>query len=50
LKDKRRQTQLRTLKARFESFLNEKLGEFFEQNPTVAKKIVGKAVDAARGA
>jgi DNA gyrase subunit B len=28
--------------------LNEKLGEFFEQNPAVAKKIVGKAVDAAR--
>ncbi|MBK8304988.1 MAG: hypothetical protein IPK98_16980 [Chloracidobacterium sp.] len=31
-----------------ESFLNEKLGDFFEQNPTVAKKIVGKAVDGAR--
>jgi DNA gyrase subunit B len=31
-----------------ESFLNEKLGEYFEQNPNVAKKIVGKAVDAAR--
>jgi DNA gyrase subunit B len=28
--------------------LNEKLGEFFEENPNVAKKIVGKAVDAAR--
>ena len=31
-----------------EIFTNEKLGEFFEQNPAVAKKIVGKAVDAAR--
>ena len=36
------------VKGPVESFLNERLGEFFEQNPTVAKKIVGKAVDAAR--
>ncbi|MBP7416659.1 MAG: DNA topoisomerase (ATP-hydrolyzing) subunit B [Pyrinomonadaceae bacterium] len=36
------------VKGPVESFLNEKLGDFFEQNPTVAKKIVGKAVDAAR--
>lgn len=36
------------VKGPVESFLNEKLGEFFEQNPSVAKKIVGKAVDAAR--
>ena len=36
------------VKGPVESFLNEKLGEYFEQNPTVAKKIVGKAVDAAR--
>ncbi|MDQ3130509.1 MAG: DNA topoisomerase (ATP-hydrolyzing) subunit B [Acidobacteriota bacterium] len=36
------------VKGAVESFLNEKLGEFFEQNPNVAKKIVGKAVDAAR--
>ena len=36
------------VKGPVESFLNEKLGEFFEQNPQVAKKIVGKAVDAAR--
>jgi DNA gyrase subunit B len=36
------------VKGLVESFLNEKLGEFFEQNPAVAKKIVGKAVDAAR--
>lgn len=36
------------VKGAVESFLNEKLGEFFEQNPAVAKKIVGKAVDACR--
>jgi len=36
------------VKGAVESFLNEKLGEYFEQNPVVAKKIVGKAVDAAR--
>ncbi|MGI9036520.1 MAG: ATP-binding protein, partial [Pyrinomonadaceae bacterium] len=36
------------VKGPVESFLNEKLGEYFEQNPVVAKKIVGKAVDAAR--
>jgi DNA gyrase subunit B len=36
------------VKGAVESFLNEHLTEFFEQNPTVAKKIVGKAVDAAR--
>ncbi len=36
------------VKGAVESFLNEKLGEFFEQNPATAKKIVGKAVDAAR--
>ena len=36
------------VKGPVESFLNEKLGEYFEQNPNVAKKIVGKAVDASR--
>ena len=36
------------VKGPVESFLNEKLGEFFEENPNVAKRIVGKAVDAAR--
>jgi DNA gyrase subunit B len=36
------------VKGPVESFLNEKLGEFFEQNPAIAKKIVGKSVDAAR--
>ncbi len=36
------------VKGAVESFLNEKLGEYFEQNPVIAKKIVGKSVDAAR--
>lgn len=36
------------VKGPVESFLNEKLGEFFEENPLIAKKIVGKAIDAAR--
>ena len=31
-----------------EVLLNEKLGIFFEENPSVAKKIIEKAVDAAR--
>ncbi|MBA3440734.1 MAG: DNA topoisomerase (ATP-hydrolyzing) subunit B [Pyrinomonadaceae bacterium] len=36
------------VKGAVESYLNERLTEYFEQNPTVARKIVGKAVDAAR--
>jgi len=36
------------VKGPVESFLNDKLGEYFEQHPAVAKKIVGKAVEAAR--
>ncbi len=28
--------------------INEKLGEFFDKNPSVMKKIVGKAIEAAR--
>jgi DNA gyrase subunit B len=31
-----------------QAFVNEKLGAFFEQNTTVARKIINKAVDAAR--
>ncbi|HLK20945.1 MAG TPA: DNA topoisomerase (ATP-hydrolyzing) subunit B [Bryobacteraceae bacterium] len=29
-------------------FVNEKLGEYFDKNPAVMRKIVGKAIDAAR--
>jgi DNA gyrase subunit B len=29
-------------------FVNDKLGEFFDKNPTVMRKIVGKAIDASR--
>jgi DNA gyrase subunit B len=31
-----------------QAFINERLGAFFEQNPPVAKKIINKAIDAAR--
>ncbi len=31
-----------------QQFVNERLGIFFEQNPQVAKKIINKAIDAAR--
>ncbi|MGE5648465.1 MAG: DNA topoisomerase (ATP-hydrolyzing) subunit B [Acidobacteriota bacterium] len=30
------------------AFVNDRLGEYFEKNPSVAKKIVGKAIDASR--
>jgi DNA gyrase subunit B len=36
------------VKGAVESFLNDRLTEYFEQNPPVARKIVGKALDAAR--
>src|SRR2546430_1103202 len=36
------------VKSAVESFLNERLTEFIEQNPTVARRIVGKSLDAAR--
>src|ERR1044071_1980028 len=36
------------VKGAVESFLNDRLTEFFEQNPPVARKIVGKALDAPR--
>ena len=31
-----------------EAIVNDKLGQFLEENPAVAKRIIGKAVDAAR--
>src|SRR5207244_11319159 len=31
-----------------EAILNDKLGSFLEENPAVARRIVGKAIDAAR--
>ena len=31
-----------------EAILNDKLGSFLEENPSVARRIVGKAIDAAR--
>src|SRR3954462_7531600 len=31
-----------------QAFVNERLGAFFEQNPQVAKRIINKAIDAAR--
>ncbi len=36
------------IKGIVESLLNEKLGHYLEENPNVAKKIISKAVDAAR--
>ena len=36
------------VKGLVESLVNEKLSTFFEENPSVAKKIVAKGVDAAR--
>jgi DNA gyrase subunit B len=36
------------VKGLVESIVNEKLGEFFEENPAIAKKIISKGVDAAR--
>jgi DNA gyrase subunit B len=31
-----------------ETAVNDKLGAYFEENPTVARKVIGKAIDAAR--
>ncbi len=36
------------IKGFVESLVNERLGVFLEENPSIAKKILGKAVDAAR--
>lgn len=54
LKDPKFEGQTKTklgntyVKGIVETFLNEKLGNFFEENPSVARKIVEKTVDAAR--
>src|SRR5437773_6537086 len=31
-----------------QAFVNERLGAFFEQNPPIARKVINKAIDAAR--
>ncbi|HYP27109.1 MAG TPA: DNA topoisomerase (ATP-hydrolyzing) subunit B [Blastocatellia bacterium] len=36
------------VKGAVEAFVNEHLGRYFEENPTVARKIIAKALDAAR--
>jgi len=36
------------VKGAVESFLNERLTDYLEQNPTVARRLVGKSLDAAR--
>ncbi len=36
------------VKGLVQTFTNEAIGQFFEENPVIAKKIIGKAIDAAR--
>jgi DNA gyrase subunit B len=36
------------IKGLVETFINERLNDYFEKNPGVAKKIIGKAIEAAR--
>jgi len=36
------------IKGPVEAFINEKLGEFFDHNPPVARKVINKAIEAAR--
>ncbi|MGH9542680.1 MAG: DNA topoisomerase (ATP-hydrolyzing) subunit B [Terriglobales bacterium] len=36
------------IKGHVEAFINEKLGEYFDHNPPVAKRIIAKAIEAAR--
>jgi DNA gyrase subunit B len=36
------------VKGQVEAFVNENLGRYFEENPAVARKIIAKALDAAR--
>jgi len=36
------------IKGLVEAFINERLADYFEKNPSVARKIIGKAIEAAR--
>lgn len=36
------------IKGLVETFINERLNDYFEKNPGVAKKVIGKAIEAAR--
>src|SRR5262244_3061697 len=36
------------VKGQVEAFINENLGRYFEENPSVARKIIAKAIEAAR--
>jgi len=36
------------VKGQVEQFVNEGLGRYFEENPTIGRKIIAKAIDAAR--
>ncbi len=36
------------IKGLVETFINERLSDYFEKNPSVARKIIGKAIEAAR--
>ncbi len=36
------------VKGQVEAFVNENLGQYFEENPSVARKIIAKAIEAAR--
>src|SRR5437868_6954363 len=36
------------VKGQVEAYVNENLGRYFEENPTVARKIIAKAIEAAR--
>src|SRR6185436_11699841 len=37
------------IKGQVEQMVNERLGEYFDKHTTVARKIIGKCIDAARG-
>ncbi|MEW6208565.1 MAG: LAGLIDADG family homing endonuclease [Acidobacteriota bacterium] len=36
------------VKGQVQAFVNERLGQYFEENPSVARKIIAKAIEAAR--